>query len=64
MEVIAIDAEQNTMTGNTYIQNIDTVNGITSQQNSGVINTYNSSGDTNDLIALVDKLIASLAEIR
>lgn len=64
MEMIAIDEEQNTMTGNTYIQNIDTVNGTASQQNSGVINTYNSSGNTNDLIALVEKLIASLAEIR
>lgn len=64
MEMIAIDEEQNAMTGNTYIQNIDTVNGTASQQNSGIINTYNSSGDTNDLIALVEKLIASLAEIR
>ena len=64
MEMIVCDEEVKTMSGNTYIQNIETVNGLASQQNSGVINTYNSINDTSSIIALIDKLLASLPEIK
>ena len=52
------------MSGNTYIQNIETVNGLASQQNSGVINTYNTTNDISSMITLIDKLLASLPEIQ
>ena len=52
------------MGGNTYIQNIETVNGSASQQNSGVINTYNTTNDTGSMLELIDKLLASLPEIQ
>ena len=47
-----------------YIQNIETVNGSASQQNSGVINTYNTTNDTSSMLELIDKLLASLPEIQ
>lgn len=33
------------MNGNTYIQNIETVNGSASQQNSGVISIHNTTSE-------------------
>lgn len=64
MEMIMYDEEAKAMSGNTYIQNIETVNGTASQQNSGVINTYNTTNDTSSILALIDKLLASLSEIK
>ena len=64
MEMIICDEEEKTMSGNTYIQNIETVNGSASQQNSGVITTYNTTNDTSSMITLIDKLLASLSEIQ
>lgn len=64
MEMIVYDEEAKAMSGNTYIQNIETVNGSASQQNSGVINTYNTTDDTSSMITLIDKLLASLPEIQ
>ena len=64
MEMIAYDEEEKAMGGNTYIQNIETVNGSASQQNSGVINTYNTTNDTSSMLELIDKLLASLPEIQ
>ena len=64
MEMIICDEEEKTMSGNTYIQNIETVNGLASQQNSGVINTYNTTNDISSMITLIDKLLASLPEIQ
>lgn len=64
MEMIVYDEEAKSMGGNTYIQNIETVNGSASQQNSGVINTYNSTNDTNSMLNLIDKILASLPEIQ
>ena len=64
MEMIVYDEEAKTMGGNTYIQNIETVNGSASQQNSGVINTYNTTNDTSSMLELIDKLLASLPEIQ
>ena len=64
MEMIVYDEEAKAMGGNTYIQNIETVNGSASQQNSGVINTYNTTNDTGSMLELIDKLLASLPEIQ
>lgn len=64
IEMIVYDEEAKTMGGNTYIQNIETVNGSASQQNSGVINTYNTTNDTSSVIALIDKLLESLPDIQ
>lgn len=64
IEMIVLDEEAKTMCGNTYIQNIKTVNGSASQQNSGVINTYNTTNDTSSMLELIDKLLASLPEIQ
>lgn len=64
MEMIVYDEEEKAMGGNTYIQNIKTVNGSASQQNSGVINTYNTTNDTGSMLELIDKLLASLPEIQ
>lgn len=64
MEMIVLDEEAKAMGGNTYIQNIETVNGSASQQNSGVINTYNTTNDTRSMLELIDKLLASLPEIQ
>lgn len=64
MEMIVLDEEAKAMGGNTYIQNIETVNGSASQQNSGVINTYNTTNDTSSMLELINKLLASLPEIQ
>lgn len=64
MEMIVLDEEEKAIGGNTYIQNIETVNGSASQQNSGVINTYNATNDTSSMLDLIDKLLASLPEIQ
>ena len=64
MEMIDYDEKVKTGGGNTYIQNIGTVNGSASQQNSGVINTYNTIDDTSSMLDLIDKLLASLPEIQ
>lgn len=64
MEMIVCDEEAKTMSGNTYIQNIETVNGSASQQNSGVINTCNTANDTSSMISLIDKLLESLPAIQ
>ena len=62
-EIFMCEEEAKTMGGNTYIQNIETVNGPASQQNNGVINAYNTTNDTSSVVALIEKLIASLPEI-
>lgn len=64
MEMIVCEEVAQSMSGNTYIQNIETVNGSASQQNSGVINTYNIANDISSMINLIDKLLGSLPEIR
>lgn len=64
IEMIVYDEEEKAMSGDTYIQNIQTVNGFANQQNSGEINTYNAVNDTSTTIALIDKLLTSLSEIR
>lgn len=63
MEMIVYDEEVKAMNGNTYIQNIETLNGSANQQDSGVINTYYTNNDTTEMSSLIDKLVSSLAEI-
>lgn len=63
MEMIVYDEEAKATNGNTYIQNIETLNGSANQQDSGVINTYYTNNDTVAMISLIDKLVSSLAEI-
>lgn len=64
MEMLVYDEEEKVMGGNTYIQNIETVNGAANQLNSGVINTANTTNDINSMLTLIDKLLSSLAEIQ
>ena len=64
MEMIVYDEEAKSMGGNTYIQNIETVNGSANQQNRGMINSYNTTNDANSMLDLIDKLLVSLCEIQ
>lgn len=64
MEMIVLDEEAKAMGGNTYIQNIATVNGSASQQNNGVINTYNTTNDTSSMLELMIKLLAHCLRYR
>ena len=43
MDMIVLDEEGKTVGGNTFIQQIGTVNGSANQQVSGVINSYNTN---------------------
>ncbi len=61
MEMIVLDEEARGHMGNTYIQNIETVNGAANQQNDGVINNYCVTNDMASLLELIDKLIMSLS---
>lgn len=63
MEMIVYD-EAKVMNGNTYIQNIKHLNGSANQQNSGVINSYNTTNETSSMLSLIDKLLASLPAIQ
>ena len=45
MDMIVLDEEGKTVGGNTFIQQIGTVNGSANQQVSGVINSYNTNND-------------------
>ena len=64
MEMIIYDDMEKTTGGNTYIQNIETVNGSANQLNSGVINITNTANDINSMLTLIDKLLSSLSEIQ
>lgn len=64
MDMIVMDEEMKAMGGNTFIQNIETVNGSANQQGSGTINSYNTVNDTSDTLALIDKLLLSLDAIQ
>lgn len=64
MEMLVYDEEEKVMGGNTYIQNIETVNGFANQLNNGAINIDNTTNDINSMLTLIDKLISSLSEIQ
>lgn len=63
MGMIVCDEEEKAMSGNVYIQNIETINGMASPQSSRVINAYNTINDINSMITLIDRLLASLSKI-
>lgn len=60
MEMIVLEEEDKFARGNTFIQNIETVNGSANQQGSGTINAYTTTNDVAAMVALIDKLIQSL----
>ena len=60
MDMIVLDEEGKTVGGNTFIQQIGTVNGSANQQVSGVINSYNTNNDAVEILALIDKLLPTL----
>ena len=63
MEMIVMDEERKVNLGDTYIQNIETLNGTANQQRSGTINNYNTNNDIVSMLAIIDKIIPSLLEI-
>lgn len=64
MDMIVLDEEAKTMNGNTFIQQIGTVNGSANQQVSGVINSYNTNNDATEILSLIGKLLPSLDKIQ
>lgn len=64
MEMLVYDEAEKVISGNTYIQNIETVNGSASQLNSGVINVDNTKNDINSMLTLIEKLLFSLSEMQ
>lgn len=60
MEMIIMDEERKINPGNTFIQNIETVNGSANQQASGTINNYNTTNDVTAILSLIDKILTSL----
>lgn len=63
MEMIVMDEERKVNLGDTYIQNIETLNGTANQQGCGTINNYNTNNDIVSMLAIIDKIIPSLLEI-
>ena len=63
MEMIIMDEERKINAGNTFIQNIETLNGSATQQTSGTINNYNKNNDVSDMLLLIDKIISSLSNL-
>lgn len=63
MEMIVYDEEAKAMNGNTYIQNIETLNGSATQQTSGTVNNYNKNNNVADMLLLIDKIMSSLPEL-
>lgn len=64
MDMIVLDEEGKTVGGNTFIQQIGTVNGSANQQVSGVINSYNTNNDATEILALIDKLLPALEKMQ
>lgn len=63
IEMLIYEEEEKKMNGNIYVQNIKTVNGSASQQNSGTITNYTTTNDVRDIITGIDKIINSLDSI-
>lgn len=63
MEMIVMDEDHRVKYGNTYIQNIENLNGSANQQGIGIINNYNTNNDISDILLLIDKIIPSLSNI-
>ncbi len=60
MEMMIMDEERKGFSGNTFIQNIENLNGAANQQISGTITTYNITNEMEDMCSLIDKIINSL----
>ncbi len=63
LEMINMDEERKTISGSTFIQNIETVNGSANQQANGIINNYTTNNNVADIITLIDKIISSLSYV-
>lgn len=63
MEMIIMDEERKINAGNTFIQNIETLNGSATQQVTGTVNNYNENKDISDVLLLIDKIISSLPDL-
>ena len=63
MEMIIMDEERKANAGNTFIQNIETLNGSATQQANGTINNYNSNNDASAMLSLIEKIMSSLPEL-
>ena len=62
MELIVSDEEAKTASGNTFIQNIETLHGSANQQGSGIINAYSTTNDVAAMVELIDKLLHALPD--
>ncbi len=63
MEMIIMDEERKANAGNTFIQNIETLNGSATQQANGTINNYNNNNDASAMLSLIEKIMSSLPEL-
>ena len=63
MEMIVMDEERKVNLGDTYIQNIETLNGTVNQLGRGTINNYNTNNDIVAMLSIINKIIPSLLEI-
>ncbi|MBR5597078.1 MAG: hypothetical protein IKW30_06705 [Lachnospiraceae bacterium] len=63
MEMIAMDEDRKANLSNTFIQNIETLNGTANQQANGTINNYNTNNDISSILSLINKIIPSLSSI-
>lgn len=63
LEMIIMDEDRKANAGNTFIQNIETLNGAANQQANGIINNYNANNDVATILSLIDKIIPSLSAI-
>lgn len=61
MEMIMMEEERRINQGNTFIQNIETVNGSANQQAGGTINNYNTTNDVAAILSLIEKIIPTLS---
>jgi len=60
MKMMIMDEERKAVSGNTFIQNIENVNGAANQQVSGTITTYNITNEMTAMCSLIDKIICTL----
>ena len=58
-----MDEERKVNLGDTYIQNIETLNGTVNQLGRGTINNYNTNNDIVAMLSIINKIIPSLLEI-
>lgn len=64
MEMIVMDEESQQAGGNTFVQQIQTVNGTVNQQGSGTITNYNTATDSEEILSIIEKLLSSLPQMQ